>query len=128
MSNPYEAACVDANLRPRKNIIEAYEEAASQGVETGLELKCSGRTLAEGRMLDVDMKLLAEAMLKAHPFERLDLSFNELGVSPVGPSSAFWRGTRGYGASTSPATRSLPRRAKRSSRGWRRTARCASCA
>ena len=84
MSNPYEAACVDANLRPRKNIIEAYEEAASQGVETGLELKCSGRMLGEGRMLDVDMKLLAEAMLKAHPFERLDLSFNELGSESGG--------------------------------------------
>ena len=79
MSNPYEAACIAANLRPRKNIIESYESAASQGIETGVELKCSGRTLAEGRMLDVDMQLLGEAMLRPHPFERLDLSFNELG-------------------------------------------------
>lgn len=92
MSNPYEAACVDANLRPRKNIIEAYEEAASQGVETGMELKCSGRTLAEGRMLDVDMKLLAAAMLKSHPFERLDLSFNELGGESGGSLKSLLEG------------------------------------
>ena len=92
MSNPYEAACVDANLRPRKSIIEAYEEAASQGVETGVELKCSGRTLAEGRMLDVDMKLLSEAMLKAHPFERLDLSFNELGGESGGSLKSLLEG------------------------------------
>ena len=92
MSNPYEAACVAANLRPRKNIIEAYEEAASRGVETGAELKCSGRTLAEGRMLDVDMKLLSEAMLKAHPFERLDLSFNELGGESGGSLKSLLEG------------------------------------
>ena len=77
MSNPYEAACIAANMRPRKNILDAYEAAAS--MEEGAELKCSGRKLEEGRMLDVDMSLLGEAMLKPHPFALLDLSYNELG-------------------------------------------------
>ena len=77
MSNPYEAACIAANLRPRRNIIDAYEQAV--GVETGVELKCHGNQLAEGRMLDVDLKLLAEAMLQPHPFDRLEISYNELG-------------------------------------------------
>ena len=56
--------------------MDAY--AAAAGLEAGAELRCSGSKLAEGRMLDVDMTLLSEALLQAHPFALLDLSYNEI--------------------------------------------------
>jgi len=74
--NPYEAVCIAANMRPRRHIMDAY--AAAAGLEAGAELRCSGSKLAEGRMLDVDMTLLSEALLQVHPFALLDLSYNEI--------------------------------------------------
>ena len=67
----------DGDIGAAKRDVAAEEDAPA--IAHRLVLVYAGQQMEEGRMLDVDMSLLGEAMLKPHPFALLDLSYNALG-------------------------------------------------
>ena len=85
MTGAYGAACTAANARILATVEQAYSHSAT-------ELLLNGhRTveLLDARLVDLDLATLTAALSESNPFERIDLSYNELGAGAASSLAEF---------------------------------------